>query len=285
MAEIRPEFSLRGCRFDVVWLGNPKLRCAIAGIRPDRRYDRRMPTELSWPALLTQLLAGADLIDRRHLGMEEVMAGRATPPSSPGSWSPCGPRGRPSTRSSASGTRFSRTPCRSRRPPRARHRRHGRRPVRHGQRLHDVVDRRRGAGAPRRQARQQGGQLRLRLVGCARRARRRPRSLPRARRAGARRDRHHLRVRGALPPRLPARRARCAPSSASRLSSTSSDRSATPPVPRRRRSASPRSTRCRSSSACSRRAARPRWCSAATTGSTSSRRPATATSGRCRAAR
>ena len=51
-----------------------------------------------------------------------------------------------------------------------------------------------------------------------------------------------------------------------------------------RRRSRPASTACRCSSACSRPAARPRWCSAATTGSTSSRRPGTATSGRCRAA-
>jgi anthranilate phosphoribosyltransferase len=39
-----------------------------------------MPTELSWPALLTQLLAGADLsIAEASWAMEEVMGGRATP--------------------------------------------------------------------------------------------------------------------------------------------------------------------------------------------------------------
>ncbi|MEO5534765.1 MAG: anthranilate phosphoribosyltransferase [Pseudolysinimonas sp.] len=39
-----------------------------------------MPTELTWPALLTQLLAGADLkIAEASWAMEEVMAGRATP--------------------------------------------------------------------------------------------------------------------------------------------------------------------------------------------------------------
>jgi anthranilate phosphoribosyltransferase len=38
-----------------------------------------MPTELTWPALLTQLLAGADLkIAEAAWAMEEVMAGRAT---------------------------------------------------------------------------------------------------------------------------------------------------------------------------------------------------------------
>ena len=39
-----------------------------------------MPTELAWPAILTQLLAGADLsIAEASWAMEEVMAGRATP--------------------------------------------------------------------------------------------------------------------------------------------------------------------------------------------------------------
>jgi anthranilate phosphoribosyltransferase len=39
-----------------------------------------MPTELTWPALLTQLLAGADLsIAEATWAMQEVMAGRATP--------------------------------------------------------------------------------------------------------------------------------------------------------------------------------------------------------------
>src|SRR3954463_3104507 len=39
-----------------------------------------MPTELTWPAVLTQLLAGADLsIAEASWAMEEVMAGRATP--------------------------------------------------------------------------------------------------------------------------------------------------------------------------------------------------------------
>jgi anthranilate phosphoribosyltransferase len=39
-----------------------------------------MPTELTWPALLTELLAGADLsISEASWAMEEVMAGRATP--------------------------------------------------------------------------------------------------------------------------------------------------------------------------------------------------------------
>jgi anthranilate phosphoribosyltransferase len=39
-----------------------------------------MPTELAWPAVLTQLLAGADLsIAEASWAMEEVMAGRATP--------------------------------------------------------------------------------------------------------------------------------------------------------------------------------------------------------------
>jgi anthranilate phosphoribosyltransferase len=39
----------------------------------------RMPTELAWPAILTQLLAGADLsIADASWAMEEVMAGRAT---------------------------------------------------------------------------------------------------------------------------------------------------------------------------------------------------------------
>ncbi len=39
-----------------------------------------MPTELAWPAILTQLLAGADLsIAEATWAMEEVMAGRATP--------------------------------------------------------------------------------------------------------------------------------------------------------------------------------------------------------------
>ena len=39
-----------------------------------------MPTEQAWPAILTQLLAGADLtIAEASWAMEEVMAGRATP--------------------------------------------------------------------------------------------------------------------------------------------------------------------------------------------------------------
>jgi anthranilate phosphoribosyltransferase len=39
-----------------------------------------MPTELAWPAILTQLLTGADLsIAEASWAMEEVMAGRATP--------------------------------------------------------------------------------------------------------------------------------------------------------------------------------------------------------------
>jgi anthranilate phosphoribosyltransferase len=39
-----------------------------------------MPTELTWPAILTQLLAGADLsIAEASWAMEDVMAGRATP--------------------------------------------------------------------------------------------------------------------------------------------------------------------------------------------------------------
>lgn len=39
-----------------------------------------MPTELTWPALLTELLAGADLsISEATWAMEEVMGGRATP--------------------------------------------------------------------------------------------------------------------------------------------------------------------------------------------------------------
>ena len=39
-----------------------------------------MPTELTWPAVLTQLLAGEDLsIAEASWAMEEVMAGRATP--------------------------------------------------------------------------------------------------------------------------------------------------------------------------------------------------------------
>jgi len=39
-----------------------------------------MPTELSWPAILTELLAGSDLsISEASWAMEEVIAGRATP--------------------------------------------------------------------------------------------------------------------------------------------------------------------------------------------------------------
>lgn len=39
-----------------------------------------MPTELAWPAILTQLLTGTDLsIAEASWAMEEVMAGRATP--------------------------------------------------------------------------------------------------------------------------------------------------------------------------------------------------------------
>ena len=39
-----------------------------------------MPTELTWPAILTQLLAGGDLsISEASWAMEEIMAGRATP--------------------------------------------------------------------------------------------------------------------------------------------------------------------------------------------------------------
>ncbi len=80
---------------------------------------------------------------------------------------------------------------------------------------------------------------------------------------------HHLRVRLGVPPRLPARRARRGPSSACRRSSTSSGRCAIRRAPRRTRSASRSWTACRSSPASSARAARPRWCSAATTDSTS----------------
>ena len=166
--------------------------------------------------------------------------GARPPPNSARSWSRCGRRARRSMRSSASATRCSRTPsaagCGS---DGARHRRHGRRPVRHGQRLDDVVDRRCGGGCSGRQARQQGGELRLGLVGCAGRARRRPHDRAGARRAGAREVGHHLRVRGAVPPRLQARRADACRARASRRSSTSSARCATPPVPRRRRWASP----------------------------------------------
>jgi anthranilate phosphoribosyltransferase len=39
-----------------------------------------MPTELSWPAILTQLLAGSDLsISEASWAMEDIVAGRATP--------------------------------------------------------------------------------------------------------------------------------------------------------------------------------------------------------------
>lgn len=58
---------------------------AIASLGHSRRLSGAnsivaMPTELAWPAILTQLLAGADLtIAEASWAMEEVMEGRATP--------------------------------------------------------------------------------------------------------------------------------------------------------------------------------------------------------------
>ena len=129
--------------------------------------------------------------------------------------------------------------------------------------------RRRGIRCSRRQARKQGGQLRVGLFRCAGSPRHRPDDHAGAGRrdAGTRRD--HVRVRVGVPPGLPSRRADAGPSSACRRSSTSSGRCATPLAPRPTQWAWRSSTACRSSPASSARAAPPRWCSAATTGSTS----------------
>ena len=64
------------------------------------------------------------------------------------------------------------------RPDGARHRRHRRRPVRHGQRVDDGGGRRRGIRRARGQARQPGGELGVGLVRRARGARHRPRARP-----------------------------------------------------------------------------------------------------------
>ena len=100
----------------------------------------------------------------------------------PDSSSRCGRRARRSTRSSASATPCSSTPLPLPvDPDGARHRRHRRRPVRHGERLDHGVGRGRGIRCARRQARQPGGELVVGIVRRARRPRHRPDAARRAR--------------------------------------------------------------------------------------------------------
>ena len=226
----------------------------------------------TWPGILTTLLRsagpqrlGVDVGDAPdHVGRGDAVAARRLP--------------RRPARQGRDRRRDRRLPRRdprggaaaAGRPERARHRRHRRRPVRHGEHLDDGGRRGRGIRCSRRQARQQGGELGVGLVGRARGARHRPdaharrRSPRRSSRAGitfAFASAFHPGFRHAG---ADARRAR-----ACRPSSTSSGRCATPRAPRRTPSAWRSSTACRSSPACSAPAARPRSCSAATTGSTS----------------
>ena len=183
---------------------------------------------------------------------------------------PARPRARRSTRSSDSATRSSRTPCRCRcRPDGPRHRRNRGRPVRHGERLDDVGDHRRGSGVPVVKHGNRAASSRVRLVRRADRARPRPDAARRAGGRDPRRDGHHLRLRRGVPPGLPARRARARRARHPDRVQLSSARSATRPAPRPPPSASPASSGFRSSSASSRPAARRLWCSAATTASTS----------------
>ena len=99
------------------------------------------------------------------------------------------------------------------------------------------------AGVPGRQARQPRRRARPPArPTCSPRSASTSTSTPERVAAGARRGGHHLRVRGAVPPRVPARRPDARASSASRRSSTSSARSATRRGPRPRPSGSRAST-------------------------------------------
>ena len=160
------------------------------------------------------------------------------------------------------------------RPDGARHRRHRRRPVRHGERLDHGVGRRRGRRRPGGQARQQGGELGVGVVRRARRARASTSTIPPERVAAVLDEvgitfafaaLFHPGFKHAGPD---ARRARHP--DGVQLPRSALQPGASRGVGGRRRPARQGAAVRR---ACSRPAVRRRWCSAATTGSTSCRRP------------
>ena len=169
-----------------------------------------MPTELTWPAVLTAAPRGRRprRSPRPSWAMEQVMAGRGD----------AGPARRLPRRAAGQGRdgrrdrRIPRRDPRERaaaagRPDGARHRRHRRRPLRHGERLDDGGGRRRGSRrsassstATRRRSSASGSSDVLAALGI-------DLTLPPERVAAVLDEvGHHLRVRRAVPPRLPARR-------------------------------------------------------------------------------
>ena len=161
------------------------------------------------------------------------------------------------------------TPVEGRRR-RDRHVRHRRRPLGHRQRLDDGRAHRGRRRRARREARQPRRVVAGRLGRRARGARRRDRARPRRCRAVRRGGRRRLLLRAALPPgdALPRPGARAR--SACRPRSTSSARSPTRRGSAARRSACPTPRWRRACSArCARSAPSARWCSTATTASTS----------------
>src|SRR5690606_24309434 len=70
MADFVPgESTTRACRTSWRDVASPRLGTIVA-----------MPTELTWPAVLTELLAGGDLsISEAEWTMSQVMSGDATP--------------------------------------------------------------------------------------------------------------------------------------------------------------------------------------------------------------
>ena len=135
-----------------------------------------MPAMQSWPAILTALLDGDDLsVSDAAWCMEQVMTGAATDAQLAAFLIALRVKGE--TVDEIVGFRdaiLEHAVAAAGRPDGARHRRHGRRPVRHGERVDHGLGRRRGIRRARHQARQPGGELGVGIVRRARRPRHRP---------------------------------------------------------------------------------------------------------------
>ena len=225
----------------------------------------------TWPALLNALLSGESLSARGDLlGHEQHHGRRGHRRADRGLRRRAARQGR----DGRGGDRPRRGHDGQRHPggragPDRRPRRDRRGPGAHGQRLHDGRRGLRGGGRPGRQARQPGGVVVVRRRGPAGAPRRRHRPEPRGDRAGRRAGRHHVLLRAALPPGAQARGAH--PRRARHADGVQlprpADEPGAPHLPGRR--GVPPADGGGGRGRVRRSGAAPRWCSAATTASTS----------------